>query len=217
MVTSFIAAPTFSSVAFTDIVISRNLQSCIKKAHTVNSSTKASFIRYASYAIELLDSRLDATEESWFPLLSKYNQEFGERAKAHEDLRQTSQWARETLHMVKDSKSADLRDDMPKALAKLWEEFEPIFNAEAALLNKIWPEVSREDMNRLEEEDKKRRLALMKKDGHLWCATYMMRSLTAEEREQFPPGVPNMAKSAMLMAGNWKFSKLAAAMIVMSL
>jgi hypothetical protein len=109
--------------------------------------------------------------------------------------------------MVRESKSVDLGDDMLKPLGKLWEEFEPILDTETTLLNKVWSEVSREDVNRLEEEDKKRRLALMKKHGHLWCATYMMRSLTSEERERFPPSIPNMAKSTILMAGSWKFSK----------
>lgn len=173
----------------------------------MNSSTKASFIRYASYAIELLDSRLDTSDKSWFPFLNKYNQELSELVKAHEDLRQTSQWARATLNTVRESKSVDLGDDVLKLLGKLWEKFERILDTETALLNKVWSKASREDVNRLEEEDKKRRLALMKKYGHLWCATYMMRSLTSGEREHFPPGIPDMAKSTILIAGSWKFSK----------
>lgn len=199
---------TISSLSFTDKVISRSLQSCITKAHTINSSTRAYFIRYASFAIELLESRLDATDQSWFPLLSKYDQEVGGRAKAHEDLRRASKLARDSLREAKYSEAASPGDNVSKALAALWSELEPVLTAETALLSKIEPRVSQEDTEKLEEEFKKRRLGMMKKDGHLWCATYLMRSLTAEEREHFPPGVPSMAKSVMLMTGNWQFSRL---------
>ncbi|KAF4341596.1 sterigmatocystin 8-O-methyltransferase [Fusarium beomiforme] len=185
-------------MSLTDKVISRSLQSCVTKSSTVDPSTQDYFIRYALYAIGLLESRLDAADNSWFPLLSKYNQELEKRETAHNRVRQTCYLASETLHMALDSKDARFGDIVPKVLAKLCEEVEPVFNDEAALLNNIGPKVSREDLYSLEKEDKERRLGLMKKDGHLWCATYLMRSLTAEEREQFPPGVPDMAKTAIL-------------------
>ncbi|KAG9499233.1 hypothetical protein J7337_010052 [Fusarium musae] len=172
-----------------------------------NFSKKEYFIRYALYTISLLESRLDAADNSWFPLLSKYDEELDKREEVHSQLRQTCHKASEILKIARESKDAQFRDNVPKVLTKLWKEVEPTFDAEAALLNGIGPKVLQEDLGCIEEEDKISRLALMKKDGHLWCATYLMRSLTVEERQQFPPGVPYIAKSAMLAAGNCKFSR----------
>ncbi|KAF5643197.1 sterigmatocystin 8-O-methyltransferase [Fusarium sp. NRRL 52700] len=168
---------------------------------------KEYFIRYALYAIDLLESRLDAADSSWFPLLGKYNQELSKREEVHNQLRETCRKASETLHTAREAKDAKVGDNVPKVLTKLWKEAEPALNDEAALLDSIGPKVLQEDLVTIEEEDKLRRLALMKKDGHLWCATYLMRCLTAEERQHFPPGVPGIAKSAMLAAGNWQFSR----------
>lgn len=204
-------ASSFLSLSLTDRVISRNLQSCMRKAGTVTPSTLAYFIRYALYTTEFLESRIDATEKSWFPLLTKYDHDLSKRSEEHRHLRQTSLRARETLERVKSSKNANLGEDVPKVLAELWEELKQVFDTDRALLDKVGSKVSSEDMDRIEQEEKSRRLGMMKKDGHLWCATYLMRSLTAKEREQFPPGVPNMAKSAMMMAGNWQFSRSVAA------
>ncbi|KAH8807448.1 hypothetical protein F5884DRAFT_857028 [Xylogone sp. PMI_703] len=203
------AGPTsFLSLSLTDRVISRSLQSCISKASSVTSSTRRWFIRYASYTIDFLDSRLEATERSWLPLLSKYDQELSSRAQVYQQLRQSSERARQTLKRADASSSdADLKEAVPKQLSELWQELKPVFDADGAIFNRISSKASPEDVEKLEDEEKKRRLAMMKKDGHLWCATYLMRSLTPEEREIFPPGVPNMAKSAMLMAGNWQFSR----------
>jgi hypothetical protein len=195
------------SLVFTDRVISRSVLSCVEKAHSVNKTTRAYFTRYASYAIDLLESRLDAAEQSWFPRLSEYDQELSERTKSYEHLRQTCRSTREALNEANSDKAAGMQGRVTEALRTLWDELEPVLTAETTLLSKIGPRVSTEDVEQLEEEDKKRRVGMMKKDGHLWCATYLMRCLSAEEREQFPPGVPNMAKSAMLMAGNWQFSR----------
>ncbi|KAF5241938.1 hypothetical protein FANTH_8898 [Fusarium anthophilum] len=199
--------PTFLSVSITDKVISRSLQSCIANSSAVDLSTKEYFIRYTLYAIGLLESRLDAADSSWFPLLSKYNQELDKREEVHNQLRQTCRKATDTLYMAREAKDANFGDNVSKVLTRLWNEVEPALGDEAALLNSIGPKVLQEDLSIIEEEDKIRRLALMKKDGHLWCATYLMRCLTVEERQQFPPGVPGIAKSAMLAAGNWKFSR----------
>ena len=203
-------ASALLSLSYTDRVISRSLQSCAKKAHTVDSSTRPYFVRYASFAIELLQSRLDATEKTWFPLLSKYDIKLGERCGAHEALRRTAKQALETLRQEGSSNNKNFEADLSQVLTTLSRELEPVITTETALLEKIGPNIVREDIGKLEEEDKKRRLGLMKKDGHLWCATYLMRSLTAEERGKFLPGIPNVAKSAMLMAGNWQFSRLVA-------
>lgn len=213
-----VTVSALSSLSYTDRVITRSLQSCVNKASTVKPSTRPYFTRYASYALELLESRLDATEKSWFPVLSKYDGDFGERAKAHyPQLREATRRARETLlpQQQGDSKTTAAvaggeEDRVPKVLAALWGELEPVLRGEQALLGKVGASVSAEDRSALEEEDKRRRLALMKKDGHLWCAAYTMRSLTPKERESFPPGVPGLAKSAMLTAGNWQFSRLVA-------
>ncbi|KIN06901.1 hypothetical protein OIDMADRAFT_15951 [Oidiodendron maius Zn] len=200
-------AASFLSLSLTDRVISRSLQSCISKAGTVTPSTRSYFIRYASYTIEFLESRLDATEQSWLPLLSKYDRDLSARAEVYKHLRQSSQRTHETLNLANTSKSEQLGENIPKVLTELWKELEPVFDTDVVLLNKIRAKVSSEDIMKIEEEEKRRRLGMMKTNGHLWCATYLMRSLTPEEREQFPPGVPNMAKSAMLIAGNWQFSR----------
>ncbi|SCV57109.1 uncharacterized protein FFB14_14971 [Fusarium fujikuroi] len=201
------STPTLLSISLTDKVISRSLKSCVTKASAVDLSTREYFVRYALYAIGLLESRLDAADNSWFPLLSKYNQKLDKRGEVHNQLRQTCRQATDTLHKAREAKDANFGDNVSKLLIKLWNEVEPTFNDEAALLNSIGPKVLQEDLSIIEEEDKIRRLAMMKKDGHLWCATYLLRCLTVEERQQFPPGVPNIAKSAMLVAGNWKFSR----------
>lgn len=197
-----------------DRVIQRNLQSCKSKASAVTASTLPYFIRYASYTAEYLEARIDAAETSWFLLLTKYDVDTGSQMSAHKHLRETSERTRQTLGAAQASKGVALGAEVPKALGELLQEVKQVFAVDESLLDRVRPKISDDDIDTIENKEKTRRIGMMKKDGHLWCATYFMRSLTTRERELFPPGVPGMAKSAMMMAGNWQFSRLVMILLI---
>lgn len=157
----------------------------------------------------VLEDQLDATDTIWFPTFAKYNSRFGQQMAAHEALKPKIQ----ELKLLLPSKEKPVSlEQLPKEqISNGFRELHDLVNheydKEEEMSNSLGHRVPIEEIQKLEKQQGARRLAAVKIYGHLWCAVYLLRSLSPKERAIFPPGLPKVVASGMMTGGAFQFRK----------
>ena len=87
------------------------------------------------------------------------------------------------------------------AFRDLHGDINPIYDKEEAMSNELGHRVPIEVVRELEKKQEQRRKASVKTYGHLWCATYLLKSMKPQERAIFPPGLPKLVANGMMSGG----------------
>lgn len=155
-------------------------------------------------------------DDIWYPAFAKFNPQFNAQRKIHQDLHEQIN-ACDTL-LMSSLAAAPAKDEAPPMQQQATQELttkltnlssacKSVFAQEETPIRALNQVVPIATMEALEEEQRQQRVAKMRDWGHLWAATYMLASLSPQERAVFPPGVPNIAKNVMLRTGWWKFKR----------
>jgi hypothetical protein len=185
--------------------ILRTLPSCANHAPTLKPAEIRPYTSYARHTLDFLRVHLNAMDDIWYPAFAKYNPQFDALRTNHQELHEQINACDALLMSSQDVVPQELQTK----LNKLSSSCKTMFAQEETPIRALNRIVPTSTMAALEEEQRQQRVAKMSEWGHLWAATYLLASLSQQERAVFPPGVPNLAKNLMLRTGGWKFKRYA--------
>lgn len=141
-------------------------------------------------------------DDIWSPAFAKYDTRFNDQTQVHEGLRNKTVSMKKALDAAEGEPDQEfLWHAVSDAFRDLHGEINPIYDKEEAMSNELGHRVPIEAVRELEKKQEQRRKASVKKYGHLWCATYLLRSMKPQERAIFPPGLPKLVASGMMSGG----------------
>lgn len=183
-------------------VVRRNLQSCYTNATSVSRSTAAPFLTYARYTIFVTEDQLDSVDTIWFPTFGKYDDRFNAQIQAHEALRSSIASVKKAVDAAEGEPDQEsLWQAVSDAFRDLHQQTESTYDKEEALSNGLGHQIPMDVIKELEKQQEQRRRASVKTYGHLWCASYLLKSMNPQERAIFPPGLPKLVANGMMSGG----------------
>ena len=152
--------------------------------------------------------QLQSVNEIWYPTFAKYDTRFNNQIEIHEGCRSQIAVAKKALDAAEAEPSEKtLWQAVSDVFRDLHEQMDQTYDAEEAMSNELGHKVPIEVIKELEKQQEERRKASIKTYGHLWCGTYLLKSMKPHERAIFPPGMPKLVVNGLMSGGSMAFRR----------
>jgi hypothetical protein len=158
------------------------------------------YLTYAIHTLHVLRNHIDSVDKIYFPTYAQYDSAFAEQIEAHKPVCQKAEELSSLLTSAKEGTFPAER--VSQEFGHLSTLVPVLFQRDEALINGLGRRVPVSQIELMEKQHRAGRVEEIKKHGHLWAATYLLSGMNAKEREVFPPGVPLVVKSGMIMSGS---------------